>query len=198
MTGGNAIETWDARAEHGAFIRGRGNRFAGRARSGSSAFLVSSTPPSTLTSWKDRRVCRKALANFLPDPTVRRCPHCTWRVWISLSEVFAGAPIRSNPQRTYDPVRLADDPEGAAVPSLLAGVQVSHPDRWNRLKKKMDEFGRMAGLFDEILVKRIGPNAFEPFQLEVGLPGNPCTDSKRNLIDVGYGVSQLLPLLAHL
>lgn len=113
------------------------------------------------------------------------------------SEAFPGAPIRSNPHRTYDPVRLADDPGGSSIPSLLAHLHAREPERWSRLREKVSEFGRMSGLFDEIAVNQLG-RAFEPFQLEVMQCGNTHKASKSNVIDVGYGVSQVLPLLVAL
>ena len=113
------------------------------------------------------------------------------------SEAFPGAPIRSNPKRTYDPVRLADDPDGSSIPSLLAHIHSREPERWSLLKDKVSDFGRMSGLFDEIAVHQLG-HAFEPFQLEVVHCGNTPNAPKSNVIDVGYGVSQVLPLLVAL
>ena len=81
------------------------------------------------------------------------------------------------------------------MPAFLANAQARDPERWQELKKGMEEFGRSSGLFDEITVKRLGTHEFEPFQLEVrkGAKG-----ARRNLLDVGYGVSQVLPLLLEL
>ena len=108
---------------------------------------------------------------------------------------FAGAPIRSSPHRTYDPMRIVRDPEGSSVPAFLADAHIRDSAQWRELKRGMEEFGRRSGLFDEITVKRLGTHEFEPFQLEVrkGAKG-----ARRNLLDVGYGVSQVLPLLLEL
>ena len=114
------------------------------------------------------------------------------------SGAFPGAPIRSSPLRTYDPVRLVQDPQGFSMPSFLADVYSRDPERWQQLKESMEEFGRMSGLFDEIFMKRLGRYEFEPFQLEVRKWGKRRKGAKRNLIDVGYGVSQVLPLLVEL
>ena len=111
---------------------------------------------------------------------------------------FPGAPIRSSPLRTYDPVRLVQDPQGFSMPSFLADIYSRDPERWQQLKQSMEEFGRTSGLFDEIFVKRLGQYEFEPFQLEVRKWGKRRKGAKRNLIDVGYGVSQVLPLLVEL
>ena len=69
---------------------------------------------------------------------------------------------------------------------------------WGRLKEDMESFGRISGLFDEISVKQLGRSEGGPFQLEVskhGKHGKHRKGAKRNLIDVGYGVSQILPVL---
>ena len=106
---------------------------------------------------------------------------------------FAGAPIRSNPRRTYEPIKSSPDPEGSYVPTLLAYLHGQGQDskNWIQLKYHLEKFGKESGLFDEINIKHFG-DLTEPFQLEVtnDIGGN------RNLIDVGYGVSQILPILA--
>ena len=70
-----------------------------------------------------------------------------------------------------------------------------------QMKSDLEEFGRKSGLFDEIFIKRLGRHEFEPFQMEVrkwGRRPKRRKGAKRNLIDVGYGVSQVLPLLVEL
>ena len=107
---------------------------------------------------------------------------------------FASSAIRSQPLRTYDHTRPAPDPEGAYVPSYFASVQIQNPEQWHELKSNIEEFGQASGLFDEIFLNRLGTSVAGPFQLEIGKRGG----WRRNLIDVGYGVSQTLPVLAEL
>ena len=117
------------------------------------------------------------------------------------SGALAGAPIRSSPIRTYDPVRLVHDPQGASTPAILANMYARNPDVWQKMKQDLEEFGRNSGLFDEIFIYRLGRHEFEPFQVEVrkwGTRPKRRKGAKRNLIDVGYGVSQVLPLLVEL
>ena len=110
-------------------------------------------------------------------------------------EPFASAPIRSRPSRTYDPIKPSRDPEGAYVPTYLANLQYGHNQQWRKLKKKLKKFGRESGLFHTIGVKQYGDTeGGGPFQLEIKLKNG----GDRNLIDVGYGVSQVLPVLAEL
>ena len=108
------------------------------------------------------------------------------------------APFPSSPQRTYDPKRLADDPHGYLVAAFLADIHQRDRERWHDLKRGMEEFGRRSGLFDEIFVTRLGTHQHDRFRLEVRKWGKQRKGPKRNLIDVGYGVSHVLPLLMEL
>lgn len=107
--------------------------------------------------------------------------------------VFAGAPIRSNPRRTYEPIQLSLDPEGSYVPTLLANLHDQDKKKWRQLKERLEAVGRESGLFNQIQVKRFG-GLTEPFQLQV----KNRIGRNSNLIDVGYGVSQILPILTEL
>ena len=88
--------------------------------------------------------------------------------------------------------------KGVSTPAFLANMHARNPDAWQKMKSDLEEFGRTSGLFDEIFIKRLGRFEFEPFQLEVRKSGKRRKGAKRNLIDVGYGVSQVLPLLVEL
>ena len=114
------------------------------------------------------------------------------------SGALAGAPIRSSPLRTYDPVRLVQDPQGVSTPAFLANMHSRSPKEWQDMKRNLEEFGRKSGLFDDLFVKRFGRHEFEPFQLEMRKRGKKHAGARHNLIDVGYGVSQVLPLLVEL
>ena len=111
---------------------------------------------------------------------------------------FASAPIRSSPSRTYDPTRPLPDPEGAYVPTFFASVHFRDKSAWRKLKDQLEHFGRRSGLFDEIAVKQLGEMEGGPFQLQIRRAGQRKAGPKRNLIDVGYGVSQVLPVLVEL
>ena len=113
---------------------------------------------------------------------------------------FASAPVRSRPRRTYDPSRPWADPEGENTPTYLASLYHRDADEWQILKGKLEQFGQSSGLFDEISIKPFGKSDGTPFQLQIrkfdhrGRRKGP----QRNLLDVGYGVSQALPLLTEL
>jgi hypothetical protein len=114
------------------------------------------------------------------------------------SRPFASAPVRSRPRRTYDPTRPFRDPEGDYVPTYLASLFHRDRDDWQRLKRALEEFGHNSGLFDDISVKSLGETEGNPFQVQVRKFGGRLKGPQRNLIDVGYGVSQALPLLSEL
>ena len=110
------------------------------------------------------------------------------------SRPFAGAPIRSRPRRTYDPIQMSYDAEGEYIPSYLASMYRRDNDEWNVLKNYLEEFGHDSGLFDEILVKSFGDTDGDPFQIQI----RSSDKYPRNIIEVGYGISQILPVLTEL
>ena len=101
----------------------------------------------------------------------------------------AFAPIRSRPERTYDPRVAPQDSFGGHVPLALRHVLKSKtiPDR--ALKEALVSFGEASGLFNGLRVRNLR-NPGDPFQIQVHNVG-----PDRNLIDVGYGVSQILPVM---
>ena len=119
-------------------------------------------------------------ANYKYDP---------WDIWESLS-VFSTSPIRSRPERTYDPMREFNDPEGSDVPMLLMRLERTQTKEWETLKQQLTEFGKSSGLFQNIKIKKLGHSLSDPFKLQFKVRG-PTS----NIIDVGYGVNQILPIL---
>ena len=111
---------------------------------------------------------------------------------------FAGAPVRSTPKRTYDPARPFQDPSGEYIPTLLANLSRRDPVEWSNLKRSLEAFGKDSGLFGEISIESLGKTEASPFQLHVRKSTGRSRGTKRNLIDVGYGVSQALPILTEL
>ena len=103
------------------------------------------------------------------------------------------APVRSRPERTYNPFSDAADAEGAEVPAMIASVARRGGKQWDELKAQLDDFGKETGLFSQITIKKLGKSGSDPFQLQVKARG-----PKSNLVDVGYGVSQILPILFRL
>ena len=129
-------------------------------------------------------------------PDSRELDTLLYSVPMSYRRVYAGAPVRSKPRRTYDPARVASDPEGDYIPMFLANRHFEDK-HWNGLQDALQRFGQDAGLFDEISVKPLGKQS-GPFQLQIRRFDGPAKGPQRNLIDVGYGVSQVLPVVTEL
>lgn len=100
------------------------------------------------------------------------------------------APVRSKPRRTYDQTRDQYDPSGDHVPYVLARLVFSRSPQSSKLLNALTEFGRESGLFTRIEPKRLGRSPGSPFKINVTVAGRPAS-----LPDVGYGVSQALPIL---
>ena len=100
------------------------------------------------------------------------------------------APVRTTPLRTYNPVSATPVPEGAHIPMVLAKLFFQDKDEWKSLKDSLNRFGRESGLFTGVHIKALGRYESDPFQIRVGIKG-----PQANLVDVGYGVSQALPIL---
>jgi hypothetical protein len=102
----------------------------------------------------------------------------------------AGAPIRSKPIRTYNPRREVREPEGSHVPMELSALHGTSPQEFTVLAEQLAVYGADANLFTKLQVKRLGKKVGDPFQLLVAVDRRAF-----NLRDVGYGVSQVLPIL---
>lgn len=110
----------------------------------------------------------------------------------TVEESVSIAPIRTRPERTYDQTTETFSPEGGHIPFVLAKIlSESSSNRQNKLlASALERFGEESGLFKTIKVKNLGKKGSDPFQVQVNVSGKPV-----NLIDVGYGVSQSLPVL---
>jgi len=103
---------------------------------------------------------------------------------------FAFAPIRTRPLRTYDLLKDVPKPEGSHVPMVLAKTFLDKSAASNKLRSALIAFGKTSGLFKDVEVIRKGRKESDPFQI-----GIKTTGPVFNLVDVGYGVSQVLPIL---
>ena len=94
-------------------------------------------------------------------------------------------PIRSEPQRTFDPLSSI----GSAI--TLRNISFKKGKDWEQLKEKLIDFGKHSGLFSDVQVKNLGDSLSSSFQLEFKIRQAQAT----NLMYVGYGISQILPIL---
>jgi len=101
------------------------------------------------------------------------------------------APIRSKPARTYGTVTDEFTPGGDQVPFVLERLLRDSSSRESMaVVSALDQFGNESGLFESLGIRRLGAKAGEPFQVMIRIAGK-----NRNMIDVGYGVSQALPVV---
>ena len=111
-------------------------------------------------------------------------------IWPRTPAFESFAPLRSKPKRTYNPEREVEDAEGSEMAMVLMNMSRSDSDRWKNIRKELMTFGKESGLFQDISVRKLGNSTNDPFQLQVKARG-----PKVNIIDVGYGVNQILPIL---
>jgi energy-coupling factor transporter ATP-binding protein EcfA2 len=108
------------------------------------------------------------------------------------AQVRSLAPTRTQPQRVYSQAMEAHKPTGEHIPFVLEQLITERAAALQKisLSTALESFGEESGLFQDVIVSRFGSKSSSPFELRVVLSGKPV-----NLIDVGYGVSQALPLL---
>ncbi len=100
------------------------------------------------------------------------------------------APIRTKPERTYSQIQEAYLPTGDHIPFLLEQLLRRDSATRSKLLRTLKQFGDESGLFKSFQVRHLGDRATDPFQLLVTVAGRAS-----NLVDVGYGVSQALPVI---
>ena len=103
------------------------------------------------------------------------------------------APIRAKARRWYESYKVSFSPEGEHTPLFLKKFLSGTATEAKRkaFVAAMSEFGKNSGLFDEVLVKSESKET--PFALYVRY-GKLCV----NITNVGYGVSQVLPLVVEM
>jgi len=103
--------------------------------------------------------------------------------------VTAIAPIRTAPKRFYDGISNGYSPEGEHTPLLLRS-SLKAGNKSANFAQKLNEFGKLSGLFETIFPHSFGADARAPFEIIVKFSG-----AEINMNNVGYGVSQALPLV---
>lgn len=111
---------------------------------------------------------------------------------LTLASAVSIAPIRTKPKRTYEQIAEDPSPEGERVPLLLARILGGGADSESEesLLVGLKRFGEESGLFKDVDVRNLGDQPGDPFQLMITVADRPA-----NLLDVGYGVSQALPVV---
>lgn len=101
------------------------------------------------------------------------------------------APIRAKAQRNYDSFRQVFNKEGEHIPVKLKDIFSSNKSKkYINIQKKIVDFGRESGLFDGISIETYTNKTAGPFSV-----GVVYDDMQFNIVNVGYGVSQVIPLV---
>jgi hypothetical protein len=107
-------------------------------------------------------------------------------------EVVTLAPIRTKPRPTYDGYSRPFNPEGEHTPHLLRKYLTSR-SKAQTIGTNLDEFGQESGLFQHIGIRKFGREQSAPFEVNITLGNTPLA-----INSVGYGVSQILPVVVEL
>jgi len=105
------------------------------------------------------------------------------------SEYIQLAPIRAKPKRIYESYNVKFSPEGDHIPALLRKILSQRGDN-AKIIAMLEPFGKESNLFDSIEINSYGDNDTSPFEIVV-----KYGDVSIKLPNVGYGVSQILPLV---
>ncbi|HVX34780.1 MAG TPA: AAA family ATPase [Hyphomicrobium sp.] len=102
-------------------------------------------------------------------------------------------PIRMDPEHAYSSYAESFDPKGRHTPNVLKSLlSARRSDKSRRATiRQLNHFGAESGMFDKLFVipySKSDPKA--PFRIEVSKKGR-----RFSLDEVGYGVSQILPII---
>lgn len=97
------------------------------------------------------------------------------------------APIRAKAKRYYEGIVHKYSSEGQHTPEIMNRI---YRDCKQDIIDAINSFGRESSLYDEIQVKTLGKGQTVPFKMSV-----KYGDIAANIVNVGYGVSQVLPLV---
>ena len=140
-------------------------------------------------------VLEEIVAKKRPKTTVRRYPYFVRRPF---SSVVWLAPIRTRPKRTYDSYRLDFSPEGDHTPYLIKKLLKRRTREQEKQAERfvhfINKFGKDSGLFKAISIKDYDRRTTtSPFELDIILSREALS-----VDNVGYGVSQALPVIVEL
>ncbi len=105
------------------------------------------------------------------------------------------APLRAEPTAINTKTKVAYSPKGDHIPTLIRRAYGNNasPQLAKRLSASLPQLGEKSHLYDSIGVHEYGENPSSPFEVTVDVAG-----TKHRLANVGYGVSQSLPIAMEL
>ena len=101
------------------------------------------------------------------------------------------APVRARPGRIYDWFKTEFSAEGDHTPYPIR--KSLSQEKATKFGESLSKFGKASGLFTEIDAHTFGNDPSTPFEVRVGLDGQLL-----NIANVGYGVSQVLPVVVEM
>jgi predicted ATPase len=115
---------------------------------------------------------------------------------LRIAQTFWFSPIRTKLARTYDRYIGTNSPDGTHTPYLLNKLlhkNIESNDFLSQLRNLLTEFGKNSGLFDAIEIKKYSEEIDAPFEVRIRI-----NNQSLRSIHVGYGVSQILPIIVDL
>jgi len=100
---------------------------------------------------------------------------------------YAFAPVRSDLERTFSYGDVIPSADGSHVPQMLARVLGTGDS--SGVDDELSRFGKDSTLFQRVTAKHLGGGVAFQLRIKLGI------SQERNIIDVGYGVGQVLPVL---
>lgn len=101
------------------------------------------------------------------------------------------APIRAKAKRIYESYKMNFSPEGDHIPQILRQILTNSSSKeQKKIITILEKFGTESNLFDKIEIKELGKKNSSPFEINV-----KYKDLEVKLPNVGYGVSQSLPII---
>jgi hypothetical protein len=107
--------------------------------------------------------------------------------------VVATPPVRSVPRKVYTGAEEGFGERGDSAPHELSKIKRSDKRRWASINQELNKLGRTSGLFNRFDIKKLTQQDSGPFQVKVTVRGRSSA-----IADVGYGVSQSLPIFTDL
>ena len=109
-------------------------------------------------------------------------------------------PIRTKPKRFYERASTNESSEGEHIPEVLADLSRAE-DNWSTMKSKLNVFGKKSGLYEDLSVEFLGTSENSPFSIifkTSDQDGKKNLQNWHNMINLGFGVSQVLPIVTEL
>ena len=103
-------------------------------------------------------------------------------------------PIRSKPQRIYEPKQITYSAEGSYIPTFLRDIFLTKTeDESKKIILGLKSFGKYSGLFDDNKIDQYRKSKDSPFSLVFKLK-----NKNLKISNIGYGVSQIIPILTEI